>query len=135
VELVGHAECVADQQPVDPAPDPLAALAVTLPEGFSNLDAHAYKVLVNTDQSRDGQPEQAIDSAIDPAIDPATALRIIQEQTSVSADRLGYSERAAFLSWGAAYLIGYLLLALAIGPRGARGGVGAGGVCRVRRLH
>lgn len=75
---------------------------------------------MNTDQSQGGQPERAIDPTIDPtidpAIDPATALRIIQEQTSVSADRLGYSERAALLAWGAAYLIGYLLLALAIGP-------------------
>lgn len=63
---------------------------------------------MNTDLNASGPPERAID--------PATALRIIREQTSLSADRLGYAERGAFLAWGAAYLIGYLLMALAIGP-------------------
>ncbi len=49
-------------------------------------------------------------------VDPASALRIIREQSSVSAERLGHSQPAGYLVWGAAYLVGYLLLALAVGP-------------------
>lgn len=51
-----------------------------------------------------------------PTLSADEALRVIDEQTAVTAENIGYNDRAAYLVWGFAYLLGYLPLALSVGP-------------------
>ncbi len=64
------------------------------------------KLFVSDEQSVKNQP-----------LDAAAARQIIADQTSASAQRLEYDDRRAYLVWGFAYLVGYGLLALSIGPQ------------------
>ncbi|MBP6995299.1 MAG: hypothetical protein KBB39_04055 [Phycicoccus sp.] len=52
----------------------------------------------------------------EPALDPREALRIIDEQNLEAVRTLRYADWISYVTWGLAYLIGYLPLALSRGP-------------------
>lgn len=51
----------------------------------------------------------------DPDFDPAEALRVMQDQDARVEKQFGNPDRAMYLIWGLAYLVGYLPLALSRG--------------------
>lgn len=50
-------------------------------------------------------------------LEPADARRIIEEQTARATRRLSYPGRVLYLIWGCVFLLGFLPLALAVGPQ------------------
>lgn len=48
--------------------------------------------------------------------DARDAARVLQDQTDRAASGLAYPERLMYVVWGTAYLLGYLPMALSVGP-------------------
>ncbi len=93
-------------------------MALTLPPIQTNLlpspTGLQYKVLMSTESNDRIAPAGTMGE--EPVMDPREALRIIDEQNLEAVRTLRYADWISYLTWGLAYLIGYLPLALSRGP-------------------